>query len=1193
LGRARLLAFYALLLRKLVQPDQGENLIIDAPLAILEVRYGGGGIPDATLTGPPLGPNHATSGPAIITSPPYVGQVCFGAPSSAANSNSSSLSLARIGLHPAVTRGESMCNPPRYLGDVLQPILDGHLRTDEDIVFDVEITDNPYYGGWLRIDNCDAFRRIMLQYEVPSWPAVLLISPSGDVVTVEGLALIEAELSAYAHATAACCDSLSGTVFAEQMPTHRSHTSPSPTVSAATQTVPVLSARRDSEESTSSNTSCAVRHQLPLAAVEVPEVDLTATGSHQGDDFDNAVPTSPREATDESMTGSRLSIRMNLGRDCSGPIYDALVSTAEPTPVKVQQTPKDLAFASEQSGAVASSCTERPMCGGNERRQSSHHVEMVRRHILSPGSEEESDTAKETVVGVDPTAEGSPSSVAPPITHADSHQSAPAREGCGSREPSIQVPSPILTQVGPPVFHSNFPWNCFTTLSPMLLDHSGPRIAATSSSGEGAESLHGTQVEVDDHTLRLQPSPLPPLAEYPMHHLLAAATPISEVLCGAEGVNNELHPLPLQSLNCSDSSYLLLLFGAGWHPAMSETILSLRRLIERQQSCPPRDVRRAVMYNSTGEEEPGQLSAVPKGFGTHFEGVPEKMSSCFNVQLCSANTLSFSTAEPTRFAEPPLGSRMAWPEPTNPTMENCSISTVAYPTGPGANSDVEVRVLYLSADETVEDLHRVIADMPSTWLCVSELIGGVAHMVLREAAVKAFRVDCFPRLLVVSLPPPPTVASAADMPTGEGLPPSEVIPTCDVPLWHVVEMHAEVKMATDRDGHHFPWGRMSDDGAHGFSTQPPIPLVPSFSPGGPHLDHIPAADPFPPLRSVFKDPNLPHLLRCGGYFVVLCATGSVPSALHDQSVAALDAARLWFYMEVESLKHALWREACGGSTAIGGAVSPNAGISHCHHPKSLNSGGGYSGSLGATPETTGGVLPSLPDASSDLRWCASSLPTVNFYDAVLQHPPATGDSLNHTEELREDHAATQSLLTEFILAPVLEEAEGRLPPREGELYVALVRLPQRTTAVLRRLLADEVAAAAAKTASLSASTAGASAAAAAPLPLPSLGPAAFRGAASVPTPTTTNAAPLKPQVDTHLPTMTAAPSPGVRVPTTTSLSASRPFPTRSGVASAEDSLSDLENGDTVEEEVTPVANVEQLKRFLTEHVLAVTLGASA
>ncbi|KAG5490433.1 hypothetical protein JKF63_00553 [Porcisia hertigi] len=62
---------------------------------------------------------------------------------------------------------------------------------------------------------------------------------------------------------------------------------------------------------------------------------------------------------------------------------------------------------------------------------------------------------------------------------------------------------------------------------------------------------------------------------------------------------------------------------------------------------------------------------------------------------------------------------------------------------------------------------------------------------------------------------------------------------------------------------------------------------------------------------------------------------------------------------------------------------------------------------------------------------------------------------DNTSALRRSHAKDLALFQEYILSPILESDGRQLPVREGEVYLACVRWPQRTCAVLQSCLGSE------------------------------------------------------------------------------------------------------------------------------------------
>lgn len=168
-------------------------------------------------------------------------------------------------------------------------------------------------------------------------------------------------------------------------------------------------------------------------------------------------------------------------------------------------------------------------------------------------------------------------------------------------------------------------------------------------------------------------------------------------------------------------------------------------------------------------------------------------------------------------------------------------------------------------------------------------------------------------------------------------------------------------------------------------------------------------------------------------------------------------------------------------------TNPHAG--HAHHHSAVVGGARMS----AAAATWGSASPPSARTASA---AANSPPhdtlarDVDMTVAAASSPspapvPHTSDN---TASLRRHHAKDLALLQEYVLAPILENDEKMLPVREGEVYLALVRWPQRTAAVLRRRLASEVKATAPTNNAATASTvAGASASASSASPSASSG----------------------------------------------------------------------------------------------------------
>ncbi|KAG5497317.1 hypothetical protein JIQ42_03803 [Leishmania sp. Namibia] len=248
------------------------------------------------------------------------------------------------------------------LSSVLRHLLDGEpdARLSADsIVFDSEIMQNPHYGGWYSIESNDGYRRVMQMCSIQSWPAVVLVDPAGNVVTVEALRYLEEELARYindvdasiarapaagAAASASCPISAPATAR-----TSVSAASPSPHTEASQQASITPPFPPNAVGSRGLGVAEKSPSPLPPRAphvTESPAVSPLPEGATATDRCSRNVAAAPvAVATDEGGASTADSARTperrstsrsgSTGcRESSVPIHDPQIPTAEPTPVK-------------------------------------------------------------------------------------------------------------------------------------------------------------------------------------------------------------------------------------------------------------------------------------------------------------------------------------------------------------------------------------------------------------------------------------------------------------------------------------------------------------------------------------------------------------------------------------------------------------------------------------------------------------------------------------------------------------------------------------------------------------------------------------------------------------------------------------------------------------------------------------------
>ncbi|KAG5474072.1 hypothetical protein CUR178_04183 [Leishmania enriettii] len=248
------------------------------------------------------------------------------------------------------------------LSSVLRHLLDGEpdVRLSADsIVFDSEITQSPHYGGWYSVESNDGYRRVMQMCSIQSWPAVVLVDPAGNVVTVEALRYLEEELARYindvdasiarapavgAAASVSCPISAPATAR-----TSVSAASPSPHTEASQQAS--ITPPFPPNAIGSRGLGVAEKSPSPLPpraphVTESPAVSPPLERATAADRCSRNVAAAPvAVATDEGDASTADSARTperrcpslsgSTGcRESSAPIHDPQIPTAEPTPVK-------------------------------------------------------------------------------------------------------------------------------------------------------------------------------------------------------------------------------------------------------------------------------------------------------------------------------------------------------------------------------------------------------------------------------------------------------------------------------------------------------------------------------------------------------------------------------------------------------------------------------------------------------------------------------------------------------------------------------------------------------------------------------------------------------------------------------------------------------------------------------------------
>ncbi|GET90404.1 hypothetical protein, conserved [Leishmania tarentolae] len=262
------------------------------------------------------------------------------------------------------------------LRSVLHNLLDGQPDvglSPDNIIFDTEITHNPYYGGWYSMESNDGYRRVMQMCKIQSWPAVVLVDPAGNVVTVEALQYMEEELVRYIDevdasiekafaqraaasttfpiaAAASLTTCARGTSPTATAAASVSASSPSPKTSEVSQQAPAVSPLPQNRTGIMApdmpeRSPSSPQPRAPLT-VEVPAVSklqggttevgrsktnpLTSQAKVTADDGDTSISDfaqTPKRRSPSCLGSTGL-------RESSASVHDPQIPTAEPTPVK-------------------------------------------------------------------------------------------------------------------------------------------------------------------------------------------------------------------------------------------------------------------------------------------------------------------------------------------------------------------------------------------------------------------------------------------------------------------------------------------------------------------------------------------------------------------------------------------------------------------------------------------------------------------------------------------------------------------------------------------------------------------------------------------------------------------------------------------------------------------------------------------
>ncbi|CBZ23910.1 conserved hypothetical protein [Leishmania mexicana MHOM/GT/2001/U1103] len=422
-------------------------------------------------------------------------------------------------------------------------------------------------------------------------------------------------------------------------------------------------------------------------------------------------------------------------------------------------------------------------------------------------------------------------------------------------------------------------------------------------------------------------SPLPSTLAPPQPSLSDTATQrIMERL-----LENWQREVAVKLIHCT---HLLILFGAGWHPGMSKFVRAVRRLCSAMNP-PPSSSTGAPVSRKGSHGDGGDVGALRGGLsGLKMRGSNSQLSAEDDDVAPFASLRGFGNSLMGWTGSGPIGFGDA---STRLGMRSFCSFTRADADGGDASEEGEhmasaslsgeaaavadkcpasdatprrcVQVIYISADESLQDVCSAMAEMPADWLCVSPYVA--QNTLERQLQVHAsemarciFHVKSFPRMVVVELPdaPQPTnaertvavhtgVISAEDRDEVEdelGDPAGTLAALCDATvvsqqlleqrldgLWKVVQLHGETHLCADPEGKEFPWTsesadvlRMKQEDVSAFS-RPGQQMFSSFTSGfRQQQQDLPTAlssRPSPPLKGsspgVFEDAMLLHSHR--------------------------------------------------------------------------------------------------------------------------------------------------------------------------------------------------------------------------------------------------------------------------------------------------------------------------------------------
>ncbi|KPI87542.1 hypothetical protein ABL78_3385 [Leptomonas seymouri] len=319
------------------------------------------------------------------------------------------------------------------------------------------------------------------------------------------------------------------------------------------------------------------------------------------------------------------------------------------------------------------------------------------------------------------------------------------------------------------------------------------------------------------------------------------------------------------------STHLVLLFGAGWHPGMSKCVRALRHLQASVNGRSSNGAKGAdgetvlsnggcggadrqvfdVGHDAVADADDGVFPALNSFNGNSTEWPPGgygSLSSGGRRDMRGFGNLNMSEGDPMEDEDPPrLLGRASFQRGRFHSVSPSGVLAVEPPPPPSNNVEIpryRMQIIYVSADESLEEMCRAVSEMPQQWLCLSPCTAQSTaeyrlQRFLCDSARRIFRVTSFPQLAVLELPTAQQAQSSSNKDAmskastaagergGVGVPCGDeeadskefsVNTTSAMStiqhqqtegqfegMWTVVQLHGEMQLNADPDGRQFPW----------------------------------------------------------------------------------------------------------------------------------------------------------------------------------------------------------------------------------------------------------------------------------------------------------------------------------------------------------------------------------------------------